>query len=158
MCGIQAALSMVILLLGAALGIGTYLAPMIAGGSLILIRRAYGLKYHVVLWLAVSILSLMLVPNVEQNLMYLCLFGCYPVFYPYLQKLTKVVRLIMKLLYFNAVFLAVELLLIMVLVPEAVDSLIFVIFILLGNVAFLCYDMVLPRFELLLYRYLEKYI
>ena len=157
-CGILAALSIVILLLGALLGIGIYLAPMIAGGSLLLIRRAYGVKYHVILWLAVSILGLTLVPNLEQNLMYLCLFGCYPIFYPYLQKLGKGIRLLLKLFYFNAVFLAVELLLMLVLVPEAIDSLFFVVFLLLGNFAFLCYDFALPRFFVLLQRYLGKYI
>ena len=155
-CGILAALSVVIHLLGAALGIGTYLAPMMTGGSLLLIRRAYGVKYHVILWAAVSVLSLILVPNMEQNLMYLCLFGCYPIFYPYLRRLNKWIRLMSKLLWFNVMFIAVELLLVLVLVPEAVDSLIFVLFILLGNAAFLCYDIALPRFERLLYRYLGK--
>ena len=105
-CGILAAVSIVILLLGAILGIGIYLAPMIAGGSLLLIRRAYGVKYQVILWLAVSVLSLILVPSLEQNLMYLCLFGCYPIFCPYLLGLKKVIRLLVKLLYFNAVFFA----------------------------------------------------
>ena len=157
-CGILAALSIVILLLGAVLGIGVYLAPMIAGGSLLLIRRAYGVKYHVILWFAVSVLSLILVPNLEQNLMYLCLFGCYPIFYPYLQKLGKGIRLLMKLIYFNTVFLAVELLLMLVLVPEAIGSLVFVIFLLLGNVVFLCYDLALPRFGALLNRRLGKYL
>ena len=157
-CGILAALSVVILLLGALLGIGIYLAPMIAGGSLLLVRRAYGVKYHVILWLAVSILSLILVPSLEQNLMYLCLFGCYPIFYPYLQKLGKGIRLVMKLFYFNAVFLAVELLLMLVLAPEAIDSVFFVIFLLLGNAVFLCYDLALPRFGVLLNRRLGKYL
>lgn len=157
-CGILTAVSIVILLLGAILGIGIYLAPMIAGGSLLLIRRAYGLKYHVILWLAVSILSLILVPSLEQNLMYLCLFGCYPVFYPYLQKLKKVIRLVAKLFYFNVVFSGIELLLMLVLVPEAVDPLFFAVFLLLGNAAFLCYDFALPRFESLMNRYLGQYI
>lgn len=155
-CGILAALSIVILLLGAVLGIGIYLAPMIAGGSLLLIRRAYGVKYHVILWLAVSILSLILVPNLEQNLMYLCLFGCYPIFCPYLRRLKKVIRLLVKLLYFNAVFFAVEMMLMLVIAPGAVDSIFFIILILLGNIVFLCYDTVLPRMESLLIRYLGK--
>lgn len=157
-CGIMAALSVVILLLGAVLGLGIYLAPMIAGVCLLLIRRAYGVKYHIILWITVSILSLILVPEIEENLMYLCLFGCYPILYPVFQRLPKGLRMIVKLLYFNVVFLAVEALIMMVLVPEAVDEWFFIIFLLLGNVAFVCYDIVLPRVEILLERYLGKLI
>ncbi len=157
-CGIMAALSIVILLLGAVLGIGIYLAPMIAGSSLLLVRRNYGVRYHVILWIAVSILCFILVPNLEQNLMYLCLFGCYPIFHPRLQRMKKAIRLMVKLIYFNVVFAAIELLLMLVLIPEATSIAFFVVFLLLGNVVFFCYDFVLPRIEILLYRYLGSYI
>lgn len=157
-CGIMAALSVVIMLLGAVLGLGIYLAPMIAGVCLLLIRRAYGVKYHVIVWAAVSILSFILVPEIEENLMFLCLFGLYPILYPYLQKVPKGLRIVVKLLYFNVVFIGVEALLIFVLVPEAIDTAFFVVLLLLGNVVFVCYDRVLPRAELLLDRYLGKLI
>lgn len=157
-CGILTALSVVILLLGAAIGIGIYLAPMIAGGALLLIRRSCGLRYQVLVWIAVSLLSLMLVPEPEQNLMYLCVFGSYPIFYPWLQRRGRGLRLLLKLLYFNVVFSAVELLLMLVLVPETVDTLLFLLLLLLGNAAFFCYDAVLPRFVRLLSRYLGNYL
>lgn len=154
-CGLLTALSVVILLLGAALGIGIYLAPMLAGTILLLIRRSCGVKYQLLVWIAVSLLSLILVPEPEQNLMYLCLFGSYPILYPWVQRRGRGLRLLLKLLFFNVVFSAVELLLMLVLVPEAVDTL---LFLLLGNVMFFCYDAVLPRLVQLLSRYLEKYL
>ena len=157
-CGILTALGVVIMLLGAVIGIGTYLAPLIAGGSLLLVRRTYGVKYQVIAWLAVGILSLMLVPALEQNLMFLCLFGCYPIFWPYLQRLNRVLRLGIKLVYFNAVFISIELLLMLLIVPEAIDSLLFVLLVLLGNVVFLAYDAVLPKLERLMTHLLGKFL
>lgn len=157
-CGIMAALCVVIMLLGAVLGLGIYLAPMIAGVCLLLIRRAYGVKYHIIVWVAVSILSFILVPEMEENLMFLCLFGCYPIIYPYLQKLPKGLRIVVKLLYFNVVFIGVEALLMLVLVPEAIDTAFFVVLLLLANILFVCYDLVLPRAERLLDHYLGKLI
>ena len=44
----------------------------------------------------------------------------------------------------------------LVIAPGAVDSIFFIILILLGNIVFLCYDTVLPRMEILLIRYLGK--
>ncbi|MBQ9166597.1 MAG: hypothetical protein IJX71_06730, partial [Oscillospiraceae bacterium] len=81
--GMMAALSIVILMVGASIGIGTYAAPMLAAPLLSPVGRAMGKKYHVLLWIAVSLLSFLLVADVEQNLMYLCLFGLYPIIRPW---------------------------------------------------------------------------
>lgn len=110
LCGMMAALSVVILLMGAVLGLGIYLAPMVAGIILLPVGRSCGGKYHVMLWLTVSVLAFVLVPEIEENLMYLCLFGCYPILHPKLSCLPKGVRTAVKLLLFNGIFLAVELL------------------------------------------------
>ena len=88
-CGMLAALSIVMMLLGTLLEIGLYAAPMLAGLCLLPVGRRLGKKYQVLLWVAVSVLSLILVPNVEASLMYLCLFGCYPVIRPWFQRLPR---------------------------------------------------------------------
>lgn len=156
MCGMMAALSTVVMLLGAALGLGMYLSPMVAGICLIPVGRKYGKKYHVILWIAVSLLSFMLVPNIEENLMFLCLFGCYPILRPYFQKLPPGLKIVVKLLFFNVVFIGLEILIMTVLVPETMGTIVMVILILLGNVTFVCYDLVMPYVEQLLAKYLGK--
>ena len=156
MCGMMAALSVVLMVLGGALGLGMYVSPLLAGLCLIPIGNAYGKKYQVILWLAVSTLSLLLVPNIEESLMYLCLFGCYPILRPQFQKLPKVLRFITKLLFFTVVFTALQLLITLVLVPEVMGTGMMVALIVLADVTLMVYDFVLPRVEWLLQKKLGK--
>ena len=99
LCGVIAALSIVLMAVGGLLGIGLYAAPMLAGLCLLPAGRFLGVKYHVMLWLVVSALSFLLVPDVEQNLMFLCLFGCYPILRPALQRLPRMLRPLCRLLF-----------------------------------------------------------
>lgn len=147
MCGMMAALSVVLMVIGGALGLGMYVSPLLAGLCLIPIGNSYGSKYQVILWLAVSVLSLILVPNIEESLMYLCLFGCYPILRPQFQKLPKVLRFITKLLFFTIVFTALQLLIVLVLVPEVVGTGMMVALVVLADVTLMVYDFVLPRIE-----------
>lgn len=156
MCGMMAALAVVVMVLGAALGLGIYLSPMLAGLCLMPIGSAYGRKYHAVVWLAVSALSFMLVPDIEENLMFLCLFGCYPLVRPAFQKLPRVVRFVVKVVYFAAVFGLLELLVVLVLVPEPMGAGLWVALIALAVVTCMVYDFVLPRMELLLQKRIGK--
>lgn len=156
LCGMMAALSIVVLLLGAVLGLGIYLAPMVAGSLLIPVGHSCGRKYHVMLWLVVSALAFLLVPEIEEDLMFFLLFGCYPIFHTKLNSLPKGPRMILKLLFFNVVFIASELLILLILVPETVGSVYFAMLILLGNAMFLCYDLALPKAIFLLNSSLGK--
>ncbi len=158
MCGMMAALSVVVMALGAAVGLGMYVSPMLAGVCLIPVGNAYGKKYQTILWVAVSVLCFILVPNIEENLMYLCLFGCYPIIRPYFQKLPNAVRFMAKLLFFTIVFAALEVLIMRVLVPETIGVWMMAALIVLGDITFMMYDYVLPRAELLLSKRLGKYI
>ena len=158
MCGMMAALSVVLMVLGGALGLGTYVSPLLAGLCLIPIGNAYGKKYQVILWLAVSALSLLLVPNIEESLMYLCLFGCYPILRPQFQKLPKVLRFITKLLFFTVVFTALQLLITLVLVPEVMGTGMMVTLIVLADVTLMVYDFVLPRVEWMMHKKFGKQI
>lgn len=155
-CGITAALGVVIMMLGAVLGIGMYLAPMLVGVCLSPVGREWGTKHQILLWIAISLLSLMLVSDLEENLMFLGLFGWYPVLRPALQKLPPVLRVIAKLLIFNVVVIALELLLLLVLVPESMGTALTVLLLALGNGTFLVYDFAIPRFEILAAKYLKR--
>ena len=152
-CGMMAALAIVIMIVGGFLGIGMYASPMFAGLSLVPIGEKFGKKYHICLWLAVSMLSFMLVPEVEQNLMFFGLFGWYPILYPTLQKLPKLLRVIVKLALFNGVVIAIEALVILVLVPEVLGAGILSVLLLMGNVIFLLYDLLIPKMNFLLRRF-----
>ena len=141
------ALTIVLLVLGAVLEIGIYAAPMLAGLCLLPVGELCGKKNQLLVWLAASLLGLFLVPNVEEVLMYLALFGCYPVVRPWFQKRNKWGRLLWKVLYFNAVTLAVQTLVLWILVPEPMGFGLGAVLLLLGNVVFWLYDLLLPRAE-----------
>ena len=155
-CGLMAALGVVLMFLGTFLGLGMYLIPMLIGMCLVPIGNTWGRKYQILLWLAIGLLSVILIPAPEQNLMFLGLFGWYPVLRPTLQKLPKLPRLILKLLVFNAAVIALETLLILVLVPEILGTTITVILLVLGNITFLVYDIAIPRFEYIVLKYLKR--
>lgn len=148
-CSVAAALGVVVLLLGAVLELGIYVCPMVVGLCLIPIGRRFGVKYQLLLWIVISFLSFLLVPNPEENLVFAGLFGWYPALQPRMQKLPKILRALLKLLLFNAVVIALETLVLYVLVPEAIDSAMLVLLLLLGNVMFVMYDRVIGRFDVI---------
>ncbi len=156
-CGMMAALSIVVMILGAALGLGLYISPMLAGLCLIPIGRKFGTKYQWMLWAVVSLLSFILVPEIEQNLMYLTLFGLYPILQPHFMRLPRRLVWPCKLLYFNLVVVAVEALVINLLVPEPLPLVIALIMLALGNAIFLMYDFLVPRAHLLFDKYFGRF-
>ena len=155
-CGMTAALGVVLMVLGAILELGMYVCPMFVGLCLIPIGKEWGIKYHLMLWAAIGLLCLMLVSNLEQNLMFIGFFGWYPALRPRLQHLPSLPRLIVKLLLFNCIVIAIEALIMLVLVPEVMGAVFTLILLALGNVTFLLYDFAIPRFEWLAKKHLKK--
>lgn len=148
----MAALCFIIMLLGMVLGLGTYAAPLLAGVAMIPYGQKYGRKYQLMVFISSAALCFMLLPEIEQNLMYLGFYGWYPALWPSLQKLPKLPGIIIKLIIFNLLFISIELLVMLVLVPEFMESLLFIIFIITANVTFLAYDYMIPLLDLPLKR------
>lgn len=157
-CGMAVALSVVIMLIGGYLGFGTYLSPMLAGMIIFPIGERFGKKYQFGFWAAVSFLSIILVPNIEQNLMFVFIFGLYPIIYPYFQKLPKVPRVVLKLIYFNILTLVLEAVIIKFFAPEAFDMPLIILLMVMGNIIFILYDFIVPRSKYLIDRYLGRFI
>ena len=155
-CSMIAALCVVLMLLGSFLGIGIYAVPMIAGLLLTVPGRKYGWRSHLLLWAAVGILSLILVPEMEESLMFLLVFGPYPLLYPVFQKRRLLPRILLKLFFFNAAVLLAEAIVMALLLPGGMGTLLAAALLLLGNLLFFCYDHLIPRAELLMQRYLGK--
>ena len=63
LCGMLGALSVVLLLLGSALQIGTYAAPMLAAFLLIPVLEEYGTRYALTLYVCVAILAVCRKPS-----------------------------------------------------------------------------------------------
>ena len=151
-CAMMAALCVVLMVLGAVLELGMYACPLFAGLCFIPIGQKYGRKYHFTLFVASSILCFLMVPNMEENLMFAGLFGWYPIVRPMLQKFPMVIRWICKLAIFNIVVIAIEWLVMTILVPEAIGGVLLWVLLILGNITFLAYDFMIPRVEVLMGR------
>ena len=80
LCGMVGALSVTILLMGFMIPLATYACPALAAFFLLPIAYEYKEKTAFTLYLAVSALSLILIPEKEFVLMYVLVFGLYTSF------------------------------------------------------------------------------
>lgn len=107
LCGVLGALSVVLLLIGNILQVGTYAAPMLAAFLLIPVLEEYGAKYALLLYAAVSILAVLLVPDKELALFYALVLGYYPALKRPLDRLRPaLLRWAAKFAVFNAATVA----------------------------------------------------
>ena len=155
-CAMTAALGVVLMVLGAFLELGIYAAPILVGLCFVPLGKLYGWRWQLALYIVTGILCLLLVPNIEQNLLFIALFGWYPMLHPVLQKLPAVLRWICKLALFNCVVVGVEWLVMKLLAPEIMAPVMLIILLALGNVTFLLYDYLIPRVQILLQRIFPK--
>lgn len=148
-CAMMCALSVVLMLLGTILELGMYASPLLAGLCLIPIGQAYGRKYQWIVYVATSVLCLILVPLMEENLMYIGLFGWYPILRSSFQKLPKFLCLVAKLIAFNIAVIAIESLVLFLIAPEDTGGWLLVLLLILGNITFLFYDFAFAKIEIL---------
>lgn len=163
LCGVLTALSLVLLLVGAALQIGTYAAPMLAAFLLVPVLEEYGPRYALLTYGAVSLLAWMLVPEMELTLFYLLVVGHYPVLHRVLARVRPaVLRWCAKLFVFNIAVALVYLALAAVLGPVVWQSLLgdgpgmAVLLLGMGNLAFFLCDRALDAVTLYYRRVLRK--
>lgn len=164
-CGILAALMLVVMLLGTMVPFSTFLCPAIAGALAIPVVWEFGLRSGLLLYVAASILSVVLAPDKEAAFLFVFFLGWYPLLRPKLQHLRrKPVRVAVKLVLLNAALCAMYALLLFVLTmpdlqAEAADwtGLLVAGMLVVGNAAFLVYDVLLSRLsDLYVYRLRPK--
>ncbi len=143
--GVFSALATALMWAGAISGLGTYASPILAGIALIPVGLSLGRKYHALAFCAVALLSALINPEWEQNLLFTALFGWYPIVKPLLDRLKKPWNTISKFALFNAATVGVELLVMLVLIPEAEEWWLLAGLLLMGNLTFFVYDITLPR-------------
>ena len=156
-CGLSAALMLVVMLLGTMVPFSTFLCPGIAGALSIPVLWEFGLRPGMLLYAAVSILSLILAPDKEAAFLFVFLLGWYPILRPKLQPIRKrPLRGVVKWVIFAVAICAVYALLLFVFtMPELTAEMeewtlpILTGLLLLGSVTFLCYDILLGRLQLL---------
>ena len=147
--GMMAALAVVIMTLGGAIPLNTFLCPVVCMMILRFVFATCGSRVAWAWYGAVSILSLLMGPDKEAAAIFVAL-GYYPILKPRLDKVRG--GLILKLGLFNAVILAMYWVLIRILGMDQIASdyaelgrVMTVIMLVLGNVTFWMLDIVLAK-------------
>ena len=102
-CGVFAALAVVIMLFWGITGIGTFAGPFIASAVLVPILEEYGSAAALTVYAAIAILTLLISPDREMALFFL-LFGWYPVGCRMIERLPgKLLRIAVQLAVYAAI-------------------------------------------------------
>lgn len=86
LCGLLCALAVVSMVLSSAIGIGTFVGPLLAMTVLLPVLEEFGEKLMAAAYGATAVLALLLVPELEQALVYAA-FGWYPLLRPRINRL-----------------------------------------------------------------------
>ncbi len=162
--GVITALSLVLMIVSGATISLEYAIPMITGALLMMLVVEFGKGFAGVIYIAVSILSLLILGNKEPAIMYLMFFGYYPIIKSILEKnLKKVSCWIVKYLLFNvsmivSYFVVTKIFMISFDDIESFGKFALPLLLLAGNVLFVMYDIMLTRLvSLYIYRW-QKHI
>lgn len=163
LCGVLGALSVVWMLLGAVVQIGTYAAPMLAAFLLVPVLEEYGPRYALLLYGTASVLGILLVPETELALFYALVIGYYPVLRYALRKVKPAaLRWGLKFLAFNLATVLVYLILFALLGPAVLQEFtsdgtgVLVLLLAMGNLSFFLCDRALGAVTLYYRRILRK--
>lgn len=147
--GMMAALAVVIMTLGGAIPLNTFLCPVVCMMILRFVFATCGARVAWAWYGAVSILSLLMGPDKEAAAIFVAL-GYYPILKPRLDQVRG--GMIFKLGFFNAVILAMYWVLLRILGMDQIASdyaqlgeAMTVVMLVLGNVTFLLLDLVLAK-------------
>lgn len=152
-CGVMGALSLVCLLL-TVFPFATYALPALASVFFMPVVIECGKRWALALYVAVSLLALLVVPDLEARLLFVFFFGYYPVFKSWAEGRPRPVEWACKLGVFNIAVVAAYALLSAVgfslsvfMIPGLAVSLavMLLLFLLAGNLIFIMYDIGLSR-------------
>lgn len=162
LCGLLAALSVVILLLGGIIPLATFACPVLAMICLLPVVIAYGGGTSLLVYAAVSILALLLCADKELACLYLFL-GWYPTLRPRLARLSRPLQLAVKCGLFSLSMVVMYTLLLHLFQMEALleefqtySTIALTGLLLFGNITFLVFDRALGILSIVFQRKLRR--
>lgn len=136
----------VVQLLGSVISSLDLTAAAISGIPLFIIRSELGLTYSLLSYLTVSTLSLLLLPNKVVGISYVFFFGIYPIFKRDIDNIGKIISWIIKLALFNLLFTGCIYVGKNILLLEDPLFSFSILPYLVGNTAFVMYDIAMTMF------------
>lgn len=162
LCGVSAALSVVLMLITTILPVLMYVLPIVTGLVVLFIYKLTDKKWAFGVYLSTAFLSMLLLTDKETALTYTLFFGYYPLIRDVIEKLPRALSWLVKLLLFNCGAVAIGglgVLLFGVSGEEYSEFGALTIPVLLGmaNVVFVLYDVMLTKYGVLLLRLTDKF-
>lgn len=162
--GVAAALSIILMAIAGVTSTLVYAIPMFVGALLMVLVIELGAGFATAIYVAVSIISLLILGNKEAAIMYVAFFGYYPIIKSFLEKHFKnVLCWVIKYIIFNVAMVASYFVITKIFMIsfddiESFGKWALLLLLLAGNVVFLMYDVLLTRLvTIYLYRW-RKYI
>lgn len=163
LCGIVAALAVVIMMITYVSPVLVYTAPPFAGLILLLIVNEVGFSRAVGTYFAVSLLSLFLIADKEAATFFTCFFGFYPILRIFLDKKIKFksVKWIIKVLVFNLSLLSsvcVSMYIFNIDYSDFTDGGKYMtyLFFIMMNIVFVLFDFLIAKLQILYFLRLQK--
>lgn len=155
--GVLGALAVVFLFGGAVVPIATFMAPIFASLCLLPLAVEFGTRAALLAFAAVSLVSLLVVPDREVVLFFVLLLGYYPILQPVINRLkSRVLRWVLKIGLFNAAVMVVyTLLLLFFAAPPLREELTnsprwyWAVLLAGGNATFVLYDILVDKTRLI---------
>ena len=162
-CGIMTAMALVSMILGHLLPVMLYTSVLLSGVCIAFVSEEIDLRYATSVYLAVSVLALLFLPDKEAAVVFITIFGYYPVFRNLISQSDKKILhnskilFIIKLIYINICCILYFLITTYILgIPKENLSIGEVylpgVFLVMGNLLCLMYDKALNNL-ILLYKY-----
>ena len=151
--GVITALSVILLALGSVIWVFSYTMPLLCGIVMIILTESFNKRTALLVYIAVSIISIFLLSDKESALIYILFFGYYPI----IRLKPKVLSWFIKLLIFNVGVVGAELICIYIFgIPfdDFLGKWGAVILLVIFNLLFLVYDRL---YGMLLIIYEKKY-
>lgn len=149
--GIVGALSLVLMLLTSIIPFGTFAFPALAGMMLLCIVIELGYSWAFIVYVVVSVLSLLLLTDKEAALYYIVFLGFYPILKGLIERIrSKAIQYAIKYAVFNICMVTAFYLSIFVFsIPKESFNIFNVylpwVFLLLGNIVFVVYDLCVSK-------------
>ncbi len=149
--GIIAALSVLLMIFAGVTTTLVYAIPMVVGALLMMLVVEFGAGFAALVYVAVSIISMLILGNKEAAIMYVAFFGYYPIIKGFLEKYLKNITCwIVKYLIFNVAmvasyFIVSKIFMISFEDMEEFGEYSMLVLLCAGNILFAMYDIMLTR-------------
>ena len=162
--GVATALSIVFMMIAGVTSTLVYAIPMFVGALLIVLVIETGKGFATAVYVAVSILSLLILGNKEAAIMYVAFFGYYPILKGIIEKHFKsFLCWVIKYIVFNtamvvAYFAITKIFMISFEDVESFGNFALPLLLLAGNIVFAMYDVLLTRLITIYFYRWQKYL